>query len=117
MLRKRVAIAQDVVKHLADAERSNDLALVSTARLVASMLEARLELNVAAMVGQDAFEAVASTFERQSASRRQLVEAHNALADAKKFVGLAEVAIGGGGDKQVPSVTGALRVVDAAEAA
>src|SRR4028119_117545 len=104
MLRKRVAVAHDVVKHLADAEKSNDLALVSTARLVASMLEARLELNLAAMVGQDAFEAVASTFARQSASRRQLVEAHSALAEAKKLVGLAEVAIGGGGDKQVPSV-------------
>jgi hypothetical protein len=116
MLRKRVAIAQDIVKHLADAERTNDLAIVATARLAASMLEARLELNVAAMVGQDAFEAVASTFERQSASRRQLVEAHNALSEAKRFVGLGEVAIGGGGDKQVPSFQGALRAVDTAAA-
>lgn len=112
MLKERLAIAQDVVRHLNDAERTNDLAIVATARLVAVMLEGRLQLNAAAMVGQEAFEAVASTFERQSASRRQLVEAHNALADVKKLVGLGAVAVGGAGDKQVPKPHGALSIVD-----
>lgn len=112
MLKTRLAIAHDVVRHLADAERTNDLALVATARLAISMLEGRLQLNAAVMVGQEAFDAVASTFERQSASRRQLVEAHSALAAAKKLVGLGAVAVGGAGDKRVPTPHGALSIVE-----
>lgn len=112
MLKKRLAIAHDVVQHLADAERTNDLALVATARLAISMLEGRLQLNAAATVGQEAFDAVASTFERQSASRRQLVAAHDALAAAKNLVGLGAVAVGGAGDKRVPTPHGTLSIVD-----
>lgn len=116
MLKQRVTIAQDIAKHLADAERANDMALVATAKLAAVMLEARLELNLAAMIGKDAFEAVAATFEHQGRSRRRLVDAHEALAAAKDDVGLREVAIGGAGDKKVPSIQGGLHAVGSAAA-
>ncbi|WP_174275572.1 hypothetical protein [uncultured Sphingomonas sp.] len=111
MLKKRIAIAQHVADRLTEAERSNDLALLATARLAITMIESRLELNAAAMVGQDAFAAVAATFERQSDSRQQLVNAHSALHDAKALIGLREFAVGGGGDKQVPSGSAALAIV------
>ena len=112
MLKKRLSVARNVVDHLAEAERVNDLALVATAKLVISMLEGRLALNTAAVVGQHAFEAVASTFERQSASRGQLVVAHAALSDAQTLIGLDGWDLGGGGDKKVPTSNGHLTVVD-----
>jgi len=112
MRNERIAIAQDVASHLADAERSNDLAIVATARLAAKMLEARLAMNAAAQVGQEAFEAVATTFSRQSASRRELIEAHRALDDARGLVGLREIALGGLGDKDTKVLSAGLRVVE-----
>lgn len=112
MLKERLIVARNVVAHLAEAERINDLALVATAKLAISMLEGRLALNAAAVVGQPAFEAVASTFERQSSSRERLVAAHAALADAKRLVGLDDWDLGGGGDKKVPQFAVGLSVVE-----
>lgn len=116
MLRERLKIAQEVADQLADAERRNDMALAATARLAATMLEARMQLNVAAQVGQPAFSAVASTFERQASSRQLLVDAHEALNDTRRFVGLQHYMIGGGGDKQVPPSIGALHLVETSAA-
>lgn len=110
MLKERLAVTQDVVAHLADAERTNDLAIISTAKLAAALLEARMKINLAAEVGQDAFDAVAATFQTQAASRRQLVEAHQALNDVKDRIGLRTVAVGGAGNKE--PLTGGLRVVE-----
>lgn len=111
MLKERVTVAHDVVASLADAERTNDLALISTARLAATLLEARLRINLAAEVGHEAFAAVAATFASQADGRRRLVEAHQALNDVKTDIGLGAVAIGGSGNKKVPSA--ALRMVEA----
>jgi hypothetical protein len=117
MLKERAAVAQNVADHLFAAERQADLALVATAKLVASMLEGRLAIDAAAEVGQDAFEAVAATFADQSASRKQLVTAHKALLQTKRQVGLEAVALGGSGDKQVPTKpTGALTLVESVAA-
>lgn len=102
MLRERLNIALHIANQLGETERANDLAIISTAKLVTAMLEARIAMNAAACIGQAAFDAVAATFERQAASRRLLVEAHTGLHDAKRFVGLGEQDIGGAGDKEVP---------------
>jgi len=110
MLKERIAVAHDIVASLADAERTNDLALISTARLAATLLEARLRINAAAEIGQDAFAAVAATFASQADGRQRLVQAHQALNDAKIDVGLGAVAIGGSGNKKVPSA--GLRMVE-----
>ena len=111
MRRERLNIAYRVARQLGEAERANDMAIISTAKLATAMLEARISMNVAACIGQPAFDAVAATFERQAASRRLLVEAHASLQDAQRFVGLGEENIGGAGDKQVPTFTGSLQLV------
>ena len=111
MLKERLSVAHEVVRHLADAERTNDLAIMATARLAIVVLEGRLKLNAAAQVGQEAFDAIASTFEQQSSSRRQLVAAHMALAETKRLVGLGAVNFGGAGDKEVPDQKNALELV------
>ncbi|MDB5663272.1 MAG: hypothetical protein JWM38_1336 [Sphingomonas bacterium] len=118
MLSTRRHAAQTVFDHLKSAERSTDLALAETAELAAAMLRARLAINVAPLVGQEAFELVVETFKSQADSRRQLIATHARLADVKIKLGLREVAIGGLEDKQVPEPSGikhgvALSVVQA----
>lgn len=113
MRKERVEVAHNVAAHLADAERTNDLAIVATARLAISMLEGRMTINAAACVGQPAFATVAATFQQQSAIRQQLIEAHEALNDTKTMIGLRELAIGGLGNKEVdPKENGALKLVE-----
>ncbi len=106
MRRERSSIAQDVAVQLWEAERKSDQAMVSTARLIAATLDARLEMRAGACVGQAAVEAMAAAIAQQAACRKSLIEAHQALNEAKGSVGLAEVSFGGGGDKQVPDLTG-----------
>lgn len=98
----RRAIAQEVMDRLMAAERSTDQALIDTAELAATLLKARLKINAAAEVGQEAFDSIASTFAAHVEGRRSIVTAHKALAEVKVRMGLAAVALGGGMDKQVP---------------
>ncbi|WCT72538.1 hypothetical protein PQ455_12940 [Sphingomonas naphthae] len=98
----RRVIAQEVMDRLVSAERSTDQALIDTAELAATLLKARLKIEAAAEVGQDAFERIAATFAAHVEGRRSIVAAHQALAEVKVKMGLATVALGGGGDKEVP---------------
>ena len=94
-------VAQQVLTRLVAAERTNDLAIVDTAGLVAGLIEARLAVEAAINFGHEAIDIVASTFSAQIDSRRQFVAAHAALAEIKDAIGLREVALGGGGRKKV----------------
>jgi hypothetical protein len=102
MRRERSSIAQDLAVQLWEAERKNDLAMASTARLIATALDARLEMRAAACVAHEALEAMTAAISQQATSRRLLIEAHEALNEAKHVVGLGDEDFGGGGDKQVP---------------
>jgi hypothetical protein len=106
MRREHSSIAQGVAMQLWEAERKNDQAMASTARLIATALEARLEIRAGACVGQAALEAMTAAISQQASCRKMLIEAHEALNQAKASVGLAEHSFGGGGDKQVPAPTG-----------
>jgi hypothetical protein len=106
MRRERLAIARDVASQLWEAERKNDQAMASTARLIAAALDARLEMRAGACIGQAAVEAMAAAIAQQASSRKMLIEAHEALNEAKDAMGLAEHNFGGGGDKRVPEPTG-----------
>ena len=116
MLATRRNAAQNVFNHLKTAERSTDLALAETAELAAAMLRARIEIGIAPVLGQEAFDLVVETFKAQADSRRQLIATHARLADVRVKLGLSEVAIGGLEDKEVPQVTqnAGLKVVAAA---
>ena len=52
----RRAIAQNILDRLVAAERTNDLAIVDTAELAATLLKARLELEAAVGLGHEVFE-------------------------------------------------------------
>ena len=109
----RRAIAQEVLDRLVSAERSTDQAIIDTAELAATLLRARMKIEAAAEVGQDAFDSVASSFAAHVESRRSIVAAHKALAEVKVKMGLAAVALGGAGNKDVeaPPVQARLKVV------
>jgi hypothetical protein len=103
MLNERLTTAREVASLLFEAERANDRAIVAAAKLTAGLLEARLNLNLAACVGQNTIEEVAATMAEQISGRRRLVTAHANLAITQREIGLGERAFGGGGSKQVPT--------------
>lgn len=100
MRREHVVIAQNVAVHLREVERIVDRAMASTARLIATTLDARIET---AGTGHMATGAMNATISQRAASRRMIIEAHEALDEARRVVGLAERAFGGG-DTEVPNV-------------
>ncbi len=84
-----------VADDLFAAEAAIDNALAAAARLTGAMTEARMEANVSAVVGQDAFDGVSETLAALTSARRSIVRTHNGLAVVKDQVGLRTVNIGG----------------------
>lgn len=96
MLKDRRTAAMKVVQSLHAAEDAIDLALARAAELNSTLVTARTEAGVSALVGQDAFEVAASSFAALARARADMVEAHKRLSEAKIQVGLRTVAIGDG---------------------
>jgi hypothetical protein len=94
MFKERRAAAMKVAQSLFAAEEAIDAALARVAELNGTLATARLEANLSAVVAQDAFEGAASTFAALSRARREIVETHSKLSDAKVQIGLRTVAIG-----------------------
>lgn len=97
----------NVAEQMWESERANDLAIASTARLLATALDARLQLRAGACIGHGAVEALAKTISQQTASRRALLEAHDVLNDIKGIAVSAEEDFGGLGDKDARKILGA----------
>ena len=94
MLKHRQSAAIKVVESLYAAEEAIDAALARAAELNATLVIARTEAKISATVGQDAFEAAASTFAALANARRDIVNTHNRLSETKIQMGLRTVAIG-----------------------
>ncbi len=102
MLNQRLNAAREIADQLFAAERAIDDAVAQVAALTACMPRARMEANIAANVGHAALERSANTMSALIEARREIIAAHEALAEAKDQVGLRTVAVGGGmykGDK------------------
>jgi hypothetical protein len=95
MPRTRQAVAQKVADRLYALENAIDVALTRAAELNASMPEARGEARLPAMIGQDAFDKAAEAFTSLVRARRQVIETHHSLDEARVQMGLREVS---GGD-------------------
>jgi hypothetical protein len=94
MLNQRRDAAIKVVNSLYAAERAIDAALARAAELNATLVAARIEANVSAVVGQDAFDGAAATFAALARARADIVETHNRLSETKIQIGLRTVATG-----------------------
>ena len=94
MLKKRRDAAMKVAESLYAAEDAIDAALARAAELNGTLLSARADARVSAIVGQDAFEVAASAFAALAQARADIVETHKRLSETKIQVGLRSVAIG-----------------------
>ncbi len=104
MLKERRAAAMKVADSLFAVEKAIDEALARAAEFHGTLISARTEAKVSALVAHDAFEVAASAFASLARARCDIVETHNRLSEAKIQVGLRTVAIGDLGPK--PTETG-----------
>jgi len=87
-------VAQKVADRLFAAEHAIDVALTRAAELNAAMPQARAEAHLPAMVGQSALDRAAAAFTSLVEARRQIVETHDQLDQARADMGLSEVDTG-----------------------
>ena len=91
---KRIDIAKGVAARLFEVEDAIDGALKQTSRLMADMVDARRDLRLAAVIGQDAFARTAATISALAAARGEIVGAHDALAQTRDRMGMRTVGLG-----------------------
>jgi hypothetical protein len=94
MLKKRRDAAMRVAESLFAAEEAIDTALARAAELNGTLVTARTDAQLSALVGQDAFEVSASAFAALARARADIVETHKRLSEAKIQVGLRTIAFG-----------------------
>jgi hypothetical protein len=99
MLKDRRAAAMRVAESLFAAEEAIDAALARAAELNSTLVTARTEAKLSALVGQDAFEVSASAFAALARARCDIVETHKRLSETKDQIGLRTVSVGDLGEK------------------
>lgn len=87
--------ANEVAAYLFVAERALDEAIRHTAALAGALPAARLDSNLSATVGQEAFAGAGRAIATLTEARAELVRTHSALAQVRDQVGLRQVAFGG----------------------
>ncbi len=107
---KRTEMVHRGSQLLTTAEASIDQALVDTTHLVAGLSAMRLDSNLSAVIGQDAFNALAEAVGLLTKARGATVSAHAHLDDVKTRIGCGAVATGGiydkGGETPINPPTG-----------
>ena len=94
MLKDRRNAAMKIAGRLLAAEEAIDAALARTAELNGTMVTARSDANLSALVGHEAFEGSAAVFAALARARSDIVETHKRLSDARNQIGLRTVNIG-----------------------
>lgn len=94
MLKDRRNAAIKVAESLLAAEQAIDAALARAAELSGTIVTARTEANLSALVGHEAFERSASTFAALARARCDIVETHRRLSETRDRIGLRTVDIG-----------------------
>lgn len=90
----RTLIAQGVANKLFATEKAIDAAIGEAAMLLSGMSEARQELRVSAVVGDEATRKIAETIAQLTEARRAIVEAHRELDVVKGQIGVRTKLIG-----------------------
>jgi hypothetical protein len=91
---KRLEAARSVAQRLFAAEEALDLAASRMAELNAAMPLARLSANVAAEIGQAAFESSTDALSFLAKARERIVITHKHLKSASEQMGLETVSFG-----------------------
>jgi hypothetical protein len=101
MLKERRAAAMKVAESLFAVEEAIDLALARAAELTSTMVSARLDAKLSAIVAQDAFEGSASTVAALVRARADIVATHKKLSESQVQIGLGTVSFGDNGKPPV----------------
>jgi hypothetical protein len=96
MLKDRIKAAQRIAADLHEAENAIDDAIIKIARLAATLPVARFETRMSAMVGQDAVTKVTQAVAAAGNVRQMITDAHYALGETQKQVGLGTRMFGAG---------------------
>jgi hypothetical protein len=99
MLKERIEAAQRIAKDLHAAENAIDDAIVKIAQLAATLPTARIETNMSAIVGQDAVSKVTQAIAAAGSVRQMITDAHVALGETQRQVGLGARMFGAGMNK------------------
>ena len=91
---EKALVAQRVANRLFATEKAVDTAMAEAASLMTSIAEARTELGLSAVVGNEATSKVAQAIATLAEARRSIVTAHGDLADLKLRVGIRTKLIG-----------------------
>jgi hypothetical protein len=91
---EKALVAQRVANRLFATEKAVDAAMSEAASLMMAMTEARSELGLSAVVGDDATGKVAEAIATLAEARRAIVAAHGTLAETKLRVGIRTKLIG-----------------------
>lgn len=91
---EKALVAQRVANRLFATEKAVDAAMAEAASLMMSIAEARTELGLSAVVGDNATSKVAEAIATLAEARRAVVAAHANLAETKLRVGIRTKLIG-----------------------
>jgi hypothetical protein len=91
---EKALVAQRVANRLFDTEKAVDKAMAETATLMMSLIEARAELGLSAVVGDSATSKLAQAIATLAEARRSVVSAHSDLAELKLRVGIRTKLVG-----------------------
>ena len=90
----KALIAQTVANKLFATEDAVDKAIIEASKLMGGLVEARQEMRLSAVVGDDAVAKVAVALAALAEARKAVVEAHNELAEVKLRVGIRTKLLG-----------------------
>jgi len=90
----KALIAQSVANKLFATEDAVDTAIVEASKLMAGLIDARHEMRLSAVVGDDVVAKVAAALGALAEARKAVVESHHELAEVKLRVGIRTKLIG-----------------------
>jgi len=90
----KALIAQTVANKLFATENAVDTAILEASKLMGGLIDARHEMRLSAVVGDDAVAKVAAALSALTEARKAVVEAHHELAEVKLRVGIRTKLLG-----------------------
>ncbi|MBL9069702.1 MAG: hypothetical protein JNM03_06865 [Sphingopyxis sp.] len=96
MLNERLSAAKKIASELHQAEDAIDEAMIRIANLAATLPAARRDINMSAIVGQEALAKVAHALAAAGEVRQLLTDAHLSLTATQKQIGLGTRMFGAG---------------------
>lgn len=91
---EKVFVAQKVARKLFATEHALDAAMVEAAELMSEMLKARKDLNLSAVVGDDASAKLVEALAALGQARSAVVSVHSELHDVQLRIGLRTKMLG-----------------------